>query len=66
MTDSKPKESALLRPTPINISPPPLAQAQPDNKKMEESKENKEDKIKNEEKKEEKKDDKQDQMNRLR
>ena len=48
MTDSKPKESALLRPSPINISPPPLAQAQPDNKKMEESKENKYDKIKNE------------------
>ena len=58
MTDSKPKESALLQLSPINISPPPLIQTQSDNKKMKESKENKEEKTKNDEKKEEKKEEK--------
>ena len=33
MTDSKPKESELLKPSPINISPPPKIENKTEEKK---------------------------------
>ena len=58
MTDSKPKESELLKPSPINISPPPKVENKTEEKKENETKENKNEETKKDEKKDEKNDEK--------